>query len=98
MSSVPEGGRTYRGSAEMREWLAQVWEPWESLHMEAVEIVSRPDSRLFVEFELTASGRESGAETRARFWTVSQIADGKIKTRRTFPDRAEALEAAGLSD
>jgi ketosteroid isomerase-like protein len=93
-----EGGRTYRGSAEMRGWLAQVWEPWESLHMEAVEIVSGPDGRLFIEFELTASGRESGAETRARFWTVSQIADGKIKTRRTFPDRAEALGAAGLSD
>jgi ketosteroid isomerase-like protein len=93
-----EGGRTYRGTAEVREWLTQVWEPWESLRMEAVEITAGRDGRLFVEFDLTASGKESGVETQARFWTVSEIADGKIRTRKTFRDRNEALEAAGLSD
>jgi ketosteroid isomerase-like protein len=92
-----EGGRTYRGTEEMRDWLRQVWEPWESLHMEADEIVSASAGRVVVGFELTASGKESGAETRARFWTVCGIADGKIRTRRTFRDRDEALEAAGLS-
>ncbi len=82
----------------MREWLNEVWEPWETLHMEALEITpARCDGRLVVGFELTARGKESGAETRARFWTVLQIADGKIQTRQTFRDRAQALEAAGLS-
>jgi ketosteroid isomerase-like protein len=93
-----EGGRTYRGAAEVREWLNQVWEPWETLHMEALEITPACDGRLFVGFELTARGKESGAETRARFWTVSQIADGKIRTRQAFRDRAQALQAAGLSE
>ena len=93
-----EGGRTYRGAAEVREWLAQVWEPWERLHMEAVEVASARDDLLFVGFELTASGKGSGVETRARFWTISRIAGGKIKTRKTFRDRGEALQAAGLSD
>ena len=93
-----EGGRTYRGAAEVREWLIQVWEPWESLHMEALEITPARDGRLLVEFELTARGRESGAETRARFWTVSHIAAGKIRTRHGFLDRAQALEAAGLPE
>jgi ketosteroid isomerase-like protein len=92
-----EAGRTYRGAGEVREWLNQVWEPWETLHMEALEITPAGDSRLFVGFELTARGKESGAETRARFWTVSQIADGKIRTRHAFRDRARALEAAGLA-
>jgi ketosteroid isomerase-like protein len=92
-----EGGRTYRGAAEVRQWLNEVWEPWESLHMEVLEFTPGRDDRVFVEFELTARGRESGAETRARFWTVSQIADGKVRTRQAFGDRAEALEAAGLA-
>jgi ketosteroid isomerase-like protein len=93
-----EGGRAYRGAAEVREWLNRVWEPWESLHMEALEISPGGDDRLLVGFELTARGKESGAETRARFWTVSEIADGKIRRRRSFRDRAQALEAAGLAE
>jgi ketosteroid isomerase-like protein len=93
-----EGGRTYRGAAEVREWLNQVWEPWKNLHMEALEITPGRDGRVFVEFELTARGKESGAETHARFWTVSEIAEGKIRTRQTFRDRAQALEATGLAE
>ena len=93
-----EGGRTYRGTAEVRKWLEQVWEPWEALRMEALEVIPGEGGRVFVEFELTARGRESGVETHARFWTVSEIADGRIRTRQTFRDRAEALEAAGLTE
>jgi hypothetical protein len=66
--------------------------------MKAIEIESAPSGRIVLGFELTASGKESGVETRARFWTVSQLEDGKIRTRKSFRDRAEALEAAGLSD
>jgi ketosteroid isomerase-like protein len=93
-----EGSRTFRGAAEVRGWLSEVWEPWESLRMEAVEITEASDGLLFVEFDLTARGRESGAETRHRFWTVTRIADGRIRTRKTFLDRSEALEAAGLRE
>ena len=90
--------RTYRGTAEVRELLSQVWGPWDALHMEALEITPAGDDRLLIGFELTARGRESGAETKARFWTVSEIADGKVRTRKSFRDRAGALEAAGLTE
>jgi ketosteroid isomerase-like protein len=93
-----EGNRTYRGAGEVREWLNEIWEPWETLRMEALEITPTSDGRLFVGFELTARGKESGAETRARFWTLSQIADGKIRSRKAFRDRAQALSAAGLAE
>lgn len=92
-----EGRTTYRGTAEVRDWLNQVWEPWEDLHMEVTEINSAPDDRVLFGFELTARGKESGAETRARFWTISTFVDGKIRTRKSFRDRAEALKVAGLS-
>jgi ketosteroid isomerase-like protein len=92
------GVRTYRGTTEMRKWLTQVWEPWERLHMEAVDITSVADDRLLIGFELTASGKESGAETHAQFWTVVEVVDGKVGSRATFRDRAAARAAAGLSD
>jgi ketosteroid isomerase-like protein len=93
-----EGTRTYRGRAQVREWLARVWEPWKALDMRPTEIERAPDGRIVFGFELTASGKESGVETQARFWTVSRLEAGKIKTRRTFRDRADARKAAGLSD
>ncbi len=93
-----EGRRTYRGRAEVRDWLNQVQEPWDDLHMHVEEIADASDGRLFVGLGLSARGKESGVETRLRFWTVSWIVDGKIARRRSFRERAEALEAAGLSE
>ena len=93
-----EGGTVFRGPAAVREWLNQVWEPWDDLQMEVVEVKSAPDGGQFVGFDLTARGKESGAETQARFWSAWRIADGKISVRKGFRDRDEALEAAGLSE
>jgi ketosteroid isomerase-like protein len=93
-----ESDRTYRGTVEVRGWLDRIWEPWESLHMEVLEIIPAGGDRVIFGFELTARGKESGAETHARFWTVTRIADGKIRSRQTFNDRREALAAAGLTD
>ncbi len=46
----------------------------------------------------TPRGRSSGAALAIRFWTIYDFADDKIKQIRVFTDRAEALEAAGLSE
>lgn len=84
--------------AEVRDWLNQVQEPWDDLHMHVEEIAEASDGRLFVGLGLSARGKESGVETHLRFWTVSWIVDGKIARRRSFRERAEALEAAGISE
>ena len=93
-----EGPRTYRGRAGVREWLDLILEPWESVHLEAGEITDAPDGRLFVGFGFVARGKESGALTQLRFWTVTWMAEGKIRRRQAFLDRAAALKAAGLSE
>jgi ketosteroid isomerase-like protein len=77
-----EGSQTFRGRAEVRGWFDQILEPWENLKFEAGEIREASGDRLFAEFILTASGRESGAETRLHFWTLSRIADGLIAKRQ----------------
>jgi ketosteroid isomerase-like protein len=47
---------------------------------------------------VTATGRASGIPTETRTGNVYDLADGKIERIRIFADRAEALEAAGLSE
>jgi ketosteroid isomerase-like protein len=90
--------QTYRGRAGVRAWLDEIQEPWESLHVEAEEITETSDGRVFIELVMTTRGKESGVETQFRFWSVVWIADGMVTRRRSFHDRGEALEAAGLSE
>jgi ketosteroid isomerase-like protein len=94
-----ESARIYRGRSELREWFNQVVvEPWESLRCEVAEISEATDERVIWEGILTARGKDTGAETRLHFWTVNWFAGGKVTRRRVFLERAEALEAAGLSE
>jgi steroid delta-isomerase-like uncharacterized protein len=93
-----QAARVYRGRAGLREWVNEVLEPWESLHVEVEEITEATDSRVFLEALLTARGKGSGVETQLRGWFVVWFANGRITRRQVFRDREEALEAAGLSE
>jgi ketosteroid isomerase-like protein len=91
--------RTYRGREGLREWVNQVLEPWESIHVELEEITEAPNDRVFYGLFLTARGKGSGIEPPGqRFWTVVWLANGKVTRRQVFLERAEALEAAGLRE
>jgi ketosteroid isomerase-like protein len=94
-----EVARTYRGKAELRDWFKEVViDPWESLHCGVEEIGEVGDDRVFFGGLLTARSRLTRAETHQHFWSVAWLIDGKVTKRRVFLDRAEALEAAGLSE
>ncbi len=73
-------------------------ETWESLHVEVEEITEASDDRVFVGTLGKARGRSSGVPTELRIWQVFWFADGKISRRKAFLRRADALEAAGLSE
>ena len=93
-----ESPRTFRGRAGVRDWLNQILEPWESVHLDAEEVTDVSDGRFVVGFAFTARGKESGVETQLRFWALCWVADGTITRREVFHERAEALEAAGLRE
>ena len=91
--------RIYRGRQEVHDWFVRaIVEPWESIHGEVEEIIDAGEDRLLVGGFLTARGRGSGVETRIDGWFVFWFESGLMTRRRVFRDRAEALEAAGLSD
>jgi ketosteroid isomerase-like protein len=94
-----EHARIYTGEAELREWFNQVvLEPWESIHFEVEEITEAGDDRVFFGGLLTTRGKGSGVETKVRGWPDVWITNGKITRRQVSLGRAEALEAAGLSE
>jgi ketosteroid isomerase-like protein len=93
-----ESARIYRGRAEVREWLGRILEPWESIRIEANEIIEASDGRVFADLSLSGRGKASGAETDLRHWVVAWFANGQCYKRRVFPERPDALEAAGLSE
>jgi ketosteroid isomerase-like protein len=93
-----ETPHTFRGRAGVREWLSQILEPWESFHVEADEVTDASADCFVVGFDFTARGKESGVQTQLRFWALCWVADGRITRREVFRERAEALEAAGLSE
>jgi hypothetical protein len=93
-----EGDRIYQGDAELREWLSQIWDPWESIHFE-VEETTDADDRVLLAGVPTGRGKDRGVDAPGlRLWQVFWIANGEIARRQSFLERDEALEAAGLSE
>jgi ketosteroid isomerase-like protein len=88
---------TYRGHDGLRNYFRDADAAWKELH------VSQADARvvgdLAISFgELHGKGRASGLEVRLPLAWVSEWRDGELVRLTTYTDRAEALEAAGLSE
>ncbi len=88
----------YRGPAEVREWIDEILEAVETIHNEIVEITELGDDRVFTENVVTGRGTGSGVPVELRYWSVLWVAEGKCARRQVFWNKAEALEAAGLSE
>ncbi len=53
---------------------------------------------MFIAGVQVGRGRHSGLDIRVSTFHVFTVRDQKIVAMRVFPERAEALEAAGLSE
>jgi ketosteroid isomerase-like protein len=88
---------TYRGLDGLRRWIEQVDEMWDSFLIEPEEFIDAGDS-VFVASRISGRGR-GGVEAEMRAFAVWTLREGKVsRFRGGYRDRAEALEAAGLSE
>jgi ketosteroid isomerase-like protein len=97
---LPGLSGTYRGPAEVRKWFEEAFmEVFDETGQTEIEEITqgRDDSVLLGAF-ITARGRASGVATELRAWNVVWFVDGKIASRAVFWNRAEALQAVGLSE
>ncbi len=87
----------YRGHEGVREWLAQQREVWQSQRYETEELIAVGDDRVLAALRFVSVGRH-GIETAAHLAMLTTIRAGKITRMQAFLTKADALEAAELSE
>jgi ketosteroid isomerase-like protein len=88
---------TYRGIDGFVEFLSRLSDAWKEFRWEPTEYRDAGD-QVVVYIQMTARGRGSGIEVQHEMTHLCDIRDRKLVRHETFFDRAEALEAAGLSE
>ena len=92
----PEGG-IYRGPEGVREYFRTWVGAFDSWGWEVEEYLDAGES-VVMRLHQWGRGRGSGAAVEQRFWQVLTLRNGKIIRRSDHLEKAEALEAAGLSE
>ena len=90
-------GRVYRGHKEVQRWVEDLDPDWEFFEVYYEELRDLGD-QVLVLGHWRARGRASGVELENPGTYLYEIKRGKVVSMRTFTDRAEALEAVGLSE
>lgn len=95
-ATYPEGARILHGRDGMKRWVATTMEIWDEWRFEPERLIPVGDQVVAL-VRVVARGALSGVplvrET-AHLWTVE---DGRVTRCAVYLDRAEGLEAAGLS-
>jgi ketosteroid isomerase-like protein len=90
-------GSVYRGHGDIRRWLKDLDTDWEFFEVYYEELRDLGD-RVLVSGHWRARGRASGVDVENPGTYLYEIKGGKVVSMRTFTDRAEALEAAGIQE
>jgi ketosteroid isomerase-like protein len=90
-------GNVYRGHDGFRRWYAESVQSFEVLEIELTEFRDLSD-RVIAFGHIHARGRESGLELDSATGWVFTMRRGKVVRAEGFLNRADALEAAGLSE
>jgi ketosteroid isomerase-like protein len=86
---------TYRGHEGVRRYLGAMYDEFEELRNELVEVIEA-GSQFVVVSRITGRGKRSGAPVELILASIGSVSDGKIVRIRNYPSREKALEAAGL--
>jgi ketosteroid isomerase-like protein len=79
-------------------WAERWFEAWSSYSEEVEEIIADGGEIVVAAISINGRGRTSGVEISQRFFHVFEMREGRILRMREYLNRAEALEAAGLSE
>ena len=85
------------GHDGLRRYFRRWMEAWDEFHLRPTEFLDAGD-HVFVGAALNGRGRGSGVEVRMEGWSVWLIRGERAARCEEYSDRAEALEAVGLSE
>ena len=87
-----------RGPEAVWDFFVSNMEPWEESSIELGELIDAGGDKVVAEQRTEVRGRLSGARATWRYWVVATYRNRKAVRSEWFSERAEALEAAGLSE
>jgi ketosteroid isomerase-like protein len=96
MSAVFTDTSPFRGRAAMRRQWDEMWEIWEGIRMDPLEVFDMGGWRFVVDVRLWGKGKRSGVEVDQRFaflYTLRE-ADQKIVRCQLFPRIEAAMDFA----
>ena len=96
--TYPDTPQRLQGVSELVEFSEQWREGWDELDQEPLEITAAANGRVLVLTRQTGRGHQSGVPIEFHYFQLWTIREGKITEIEYFRHRAEALEAAGLSE
>ena len=91
-------GITARGWEDMARGVDQVLDAAQDSRVNASEVTDLSDSQVLAVLRLAMKGKTSGIDADATFFTIVTVEDGLIIRLDDYLERAEALEAVGLSE
>jgi ketosteroid isomerase-like protein len=91
-------GRVFRGRQRFRDYFDTVDEAFDDMRVEVEEINEVGEDRLVVVLRVSGRGKGSGVNVEQHNGQVWTFVDSKIARIDSYMNRAEALEAAGLSE
>jgi ketosteroid isomerase-like protein len=77
-----------------QDWL----DTFDEFKVEPVELIDAGDDNVIAVMRISGRAKLSGVETDMTYAELSTLRDGKIARGRQYFTRAEAVEAAGLSE
>jgi ketosteroid isomerase-like protein len=97
-SSIIGTAGVFHGRAAVIDVLRELEEAFEDLSWEVEKLIEAEDGRIVAFIRARARGRGSGVETDNRIAHLWTFREDKAVRMVVFEERAEALEAAGLSE
>ena len=89
----------YRGSEAVARYAEQWLDAWETFTGEVEEVIGAPiENRAFSALHFRGRGKGSGVDVDDRLFWAYELRGDKLYRINEYSDRAEALEAAGLSE
>ena len=92
----PEPG--VRGAEAAFNWYIQFFDTLQPFRTADAEFIDAGADKVLLQYRVDLRGRGSGAKVEWRRRCVVTIQKGRLLRAEWFSDRAEALEAAGLSE
>ena len=91
-------GSDYVGHAGIRQYHDDMADAFRAWRNDPDEILEVSPNAILVDSVFHATGKDSGMEVELRSALVFLLSEGKVVRCLSYPTRAEALEAAGLSE